>query len=177
LRIFVAVCPNAAIKNEIADLQEKFKDLSPQIRLIPPENLHLTIAPPWYENEKGIEKIKEKLKTVCGKVKPFRLAFDRAAYGPTRHAPRLIWASGAPVKELSTLKKEIEKALSLSSEKREFLPHLTLARFRPEHFASFTKKEIDLPVSWEWAIENFCLMQSQLHPRGAVYTVLRSFPL
>lgn len=177
LRIFIAVCPSAAVKKEIGQLQEKLKPLSPRIRLIPPENLHLTLAPPWYENEKGIEKIKEKLKTIRGRVKPFSIAFDQVSYGPTKHAPRLIWASGASVKELSALKQEIEKALALSPEKREFLPHLTLARFRPEHFASFTVKEINQPVSWKCIIENFYLMQSQLHPRGAVYTVLQSFPV
>lgn len=143
------------------------------VRWLSPGNLHLTLAPPFYEND---------AKTMAGKLaeikawpRPLVLRFKNISYGPRPGEFRLIWAAGQPLPELEKLKMEIEKKLKLKAERRNFLPHLTLARFRPEVYGQFKVKNLSERIDWPAEIKTFALFESILRPGGAEYKIIRSF--
>jgi 2'-5' RNA ligase len=139
-----------------------------------------------------LEKLKNALTSVAGTVKPFDINFTNISFGPTKKEPRLIWASGEAPPQLIRLKQELEEALNQPSEKREFLLHLTVARFRPEKRSlrlnvaasgnrgvqpqvSMHLTDLNETIAWPETVSEYQLMRSDLHPDGARYTILQSY--
>jgi RNA 2',3'-cyclic 3'-phosphodiesterase len=60
------------------------------------------------------------------------------------------------------------------ADRRPFHGHITLARMRDR---SQRSPLIGVPFAAEWPVGEFTLVSSQLHPKGAQYTVLERFAL
>jgi len=169
-RIFIGLPIGEDLQNKIFKFQKKFKNLP--VRWILPHNLHITLVPPWYEN--NIEEIKEKLKSF-DLGKSFKISFYKVEYGPSQKFPRLIWAVGNAPKELLILRQNLFSILDQKPEERDFKLHLTLARF------NFNLKiklpQINESVLWEDEIKEVVLFRSHLLKTGAEYEVVEKFKL
>lgn len=174
-RIFIAIRATDDLKRTIARWVEKNKKDYPLVRWLDPDNWHITLIPPWYEDEAGSAKVKLLLSSASGLLDPFDLTFTDISFGPTKKEPRLIWASSEAPQAIIKLKEEIEKALNRPGEKRDFLLHLTIARFRPEKFEAFPTQDLNEAIDWPETASEFQLMRSDLHPDGARYTILQSY--
>ena len=65
-------------------------------------------------------------------------------------------------------------------ERRGFLPHITIARFRQRPPGAELKRYLAANAGFRTApsdIECFHLFSSELHPTGARYTIEKTFPL
>ena len=171
-RIFIAIKSSKKFQTLISDWTRERE--SWPVRWIPKENLHITLVPPWKENNIG--GIAARLKRIQGRIRPFDLEFAKIIYGPRPGNFRLIWAEGSEQKSLIELKREIDKIFNIQPVRRVFKPHLTLARFRPENFR-FLPKKLDERVNFNERIESIEIMESILRPEGAVYAVLKSIKL
>lgn len=171
-RIFVAITLPAALKQRIARWQQTNRDLP--VRYIAPENLHLTVVPPWYGHAKTEVKL---LKKHVPAVKAFRVNFWRIIAGPTTIAPRLIWLEGKASKPAGVLKKELEKLLGVKSEKRTFVPHVTLARIKAHEELPVEQNNTSQCVGWSLRVTSYALFASHPSPAGARYEILAEFPL
>lgn len=105
-------------------------------------------------------------------VASFTLSFDRLGYWPR---PRVVWSSPSdppqPLAELvSTLNQEL-RGCGFSPESRPYRAHLTLARKVTSPLPDVAHAPVD------WPIDKFHLVQSETHPDGARYRVLKSWPL
>lgn len=171
-RIFVAVPVSEKLQNEILAWEGGSRDLP--VRWLAGKNLHVTLVPPWYED--NIERAKALIGGALGKFKPFEIIFERVAYGPDPRSPRLIWAEGRVPQGLAALHGGLANALGATlgfePEARPFRLHLTLARFRPEDFRAFPAKELDEKVRWQETVNSITLMESHLSSAGADYEVL-----
>lgn len=177
-RIFVAIKISEALEETIEEWKKEFagrqafaRSAMNGIRWLNGKNLHITLIPPWYEGD--IKNQIVKIKTV--QARPFEISFARVAYGPDPRRPRLIWAEGETPRELLYLKASAEDTFGTQPERRPFLLHLTLARFRPEDFPQFSIQKLDEPVSWRDEVRSIVLMESRLSPSGADYDVLGEF--
>ncbi len=170
LRIFIAFPISLELQQKALEFQKKFKNL--KVRWIKPENLHITLVPPWYE--KNTFEVIAKLKTLEGNFDSFVVNFDLIEYGPTKFRPRLIWAKGETPQEILKLQEEILKCLNKGKEERPFKLHLTLARF--DKFNNNLPK-LDIPIFWEEKIKSFVLMRSHLLKTGAEYEILQEIKL
>ena len=167
-RLFIGLKISGKLPAEIFKLKNQYLKLP--VRWLKPENLHLTLVPPFYED--APEKIMEKLSEVEGLAAPVKLRFHTISYGPRPGDFRLIWAVGQEAPELEKLKRELEKKLKLKPERKNFLPHLTLARFRPENFSGFKIKNLQERIDWPEPVSEFILFESVLKPGGAEYKIL-----
>lgn len=170
-RIFVALPISEKLQKEILDWESRYPML--KVRWLNVKNLHITLVPPWYED--NVESIVGKLKNVGG-VGPVDAIFSRVCYGPDPKKARLIWAEGAVPERLQMLKDRIEQALGRKDERHPWRLHLTLARFREEDFANLAVKNLDERVEWKERFDSFVLMASRLERAGAEYEVLERFP-
>ena len=173
MRIFVALEISEKFQQEISAWENNRQHLP--ARWIAPKNLHITLLPPWEEN--NIDLIKNKLKDIKMEFDSIDLGFNSISYGPNPREPRLIWASGQAPNNIILLKKKIEESLYIKSEPRKFLLHLTLARFNQYDFKNFKVKEINERVDWNDVIKSFVIMESRLLPGGADYVILDEFNL
>jgi len=100
---------------------------------------------------------------------------------PNEKKPRVFWAGIDSSSNLKTLAADIEGAMEkcgIAREKREFSPHLTLARLE-RSLPEALRKAIAQNAQREFGslrTGEFHLMQSKLKPSGAEYTTLQTFP-
>lgn len=172
-RIFIALPISPELQESIHQWQKRYSDLS--VRWLAGENLHITLVPPWEEGD--VESVITKLQSLANRVGSFTVHFDTAGFGPDPKAPRLIWATGPTPQELLYLKKDIEKILNYTPDRKTFLTHLTLARFNPADFINLTNVSFIKQVDWVEQINSFVVMESKLLPTGADYTVLAEIGL
>src|SRR3989344_2672736 len=171
-RVFVAIRVSQKLQEGVV----KWTSAHPRlpVRWIAPENLHVTLIPPWYEE--AIERVEVEVANALQEAHPFPIEFETVSYGPTPKNPRLIWATGTTPQELTTLAKNLHKALKTPSENRPFQLHLTIARFRSEIFSSIPLKKLDERVVWAQTVDAVELMESHLKPSGAQYETIARFP-
>jgi 2'-5' RNA ligase len=169
-RIFIGLPIGENLQDKILKFEKKFKNLP--VRWILPHNLHITLVPPWYEN--NIEEVKEKLKSF-NLGKSFKISFYKVEYGPSKKFPRLIWAVGDTPKELLILRQNLFNILGQKPEERDFKLHLTLARFNFNPEIKF--REINESIYWEDDVKEVILFCSHLLKRGAEYEVLEKIKL
>ncbi len=166
-RIFIAVPISGRLQAEIFEWEKKYEKLP--VRWLSGKNIHITLVPPWYTDDVGA--VIDKLRSVKGE--PFEIEFDKVSYGSDPKQPRLIWAGGKAPKEIIRLKDELEKIFpEYKSDYKDWLMHITIARFDPGTFSSFPVKRLDEEVLWRDSIGSFVLMESHLSHSGADYEIL-----
>lgn len=172
-RVFVGIKVTDEIAEAFAGIQGAFAGLP--ARLIRPQDMHLTLVPPWQMQDQG--QVEKFLEEVLRDLQEFSVKFKRLSYGPTTERPRLAWVEGAPAVELGALKKVLGAALGMQDEHPSFIPHVTIARFSERDRRLFLRH----PIGRELALPPMPVVSVELFasPRegGAGYKVLRSFPL
>jgi len=173
-RIFLGIPISSKNKERIKRWQRENLSGLP-LRKVAVKNLHLTLVPPWYEtNINKLINVFEKSKIF---VKPFIVNFRQIEPGPLAKRPRLIWITGKKSENLNNLKKSFEKLLNKKPEKREFLPHLTIARFREKDFPQLAGKKLRERINWIEKVDKIAIFESKLSPKGADYSVIKTFAL
>ena len=170
-RIFVGLPLSPDLVQAVAAFRSQHSDWA--VRWVAPENLHVTLVPPWQEAE--VAEVVELL----GQVVAFScvLGFQSLGLGPDPKRPRLVWALGPVPARLVALRQELFTKLNQASEPRPFRPHLTLARLAgPELSADFADA-LPQRVFWQMPADKFCLYESFLKPGGADYRVLAEYRL
>lgn len=187
-RIFIAINLPENIKNKLANYQKRIEKAFGvnlrSIRWTKKENLHITLEFLGYLTENEILKVKEILKSLTRNFYPFDIKLIKICYGPKEERiPRMVWAVGERKKEVISLKekldKELKKFLNFESERREFIPHITLGRIRKWQWKAIPldeRPEIRREINLEFKTEKIDLMESKLLPQGAKYLKLKTFP-
>ncbi len=174
-RVFIAIGISSGLQKEIFDWEKKFGNLP--VRWLSGKNLHITVIPPWYDDNEGIRNNKIVLKEAAETINSFEFSLKRASYGPDVHSPRLVWAEGRETpEELVKLKNNLNQVLKIGKDNRPFKLHLTLARFRQEEFPRFPVKTLNDNINWSEKAGSILLMESHLSSSGADYEVLEEFP-
>lgn len=130
-RLFVALDLPEAVRDGLGGWQRSELDANPALRPSPAATLHITLAFLGYHPEQAIERIAE---AALGFEPPAPLITLRPDPVPVpRNRPRLF-AIDADSEETATLQSEVERRLVAARlyepEKRDFWPHLTVARVR-----------------------------------------------
>lgn len=170
-RVFVGLRVAPEIAQELAQRARSVSD--PTTRLVPSEDLHLTLLPPW--DEVPIAQTIERLRAASRGLEPFTLTFTRLSYWPNRHRPRLLCAECVPTHEISTLQSALLHAFG-QKEDKPFQPHVTLARMQRGRRAPIEKTLSEQPLSLAQCVRSVELFQSPRKERKG-YEVLASVPL
>jgi 2'-5' RNA ligase len=163
---------------ELVDAAEMFcrSHAGLQVRWVKPENLHLTLVPPW--ECRDVAAVCRAIDDAAAGLVPVEVLFDKASFGPDRRRPRLIWATGIPPQSLAELSWRLQSLPGVREEdRRSFLLHLTLARFNSQDLRSMAAKKLREPIEWRGSFDAICLYESILKPGGAEYVELCRTPL
>jgi 2'-5' RNA ligase len=129
-----------------------------------------------------IEPIKSTLATIDSPA--FELKLAGTGFFPNHRRPSVFWLGLEKQPLLTELKNTIDQALQAETgqepEGREFIPHLTLARFRRTPFRDIiTDLEDEFkklpPVSF--TASRFLLYSSELTQNGAIHTIEQEYLL
>ncbi len=177
-RLFIALELSEAQKKEINALQEKIKTYLDGIRWVKPEGLHLTLKFLGETEEERIASIKQALDNASSTINSFEIAYGKSGVFPSPKKARVFWVGlTAGLETVSSLAAEIERSMSFcgfAPEKRKFAPHLTIGRARgllqEDLIRRFLNEERAFKTT-SCLIKKVLLFESELTPRGAIYTV------
>ncbi len=184
-RVFVAVGLSATAREQLVDAANRIRREIPHgIQWANPEGMHLTLKFLGNISSTGVVALLNRLKATTAEAVPFSLQLAGLGMFPTRRKPRVLWAGvGGDLGELSQLQQAIESAineLGYPPEQRPFRPHITLGRPRRSVGDSQLSRigvvvsALASPAPVAWRVQSVDVMQSELHPTGARYTVLGS---
>jgi 2'-5' RNA ligase len=188
IRAFIAV----ELPFELRSALGKYKsEMEPGSKIyakwVSPDGIHITLKFLGNIAPGMIDKITFSMEQACAEMAPFTLETDELGGFPDLKHPRVLWLGMHGDTDRMKLLQEIIdgnlSSLGFEKEKREFTPHITLARIRDRAGPSERLKFGALITSRSCSIrhmikvESVNLMQSRLQPGGAVYNKLRDVRL
>jgi len=145
------------------------------IKMVAPENLHLTLKFIGDADEGTAKRIEEALGAV--NFQKFSVLLSGAGAFPNEHFPRAIWIGGKS-DGAEKLAARIEGALSfLPLKKEKFAVHLTVARAPKSvgDIEDFLVKNREKEIC-TFTVSSFRLIKSRLTPVGPIYEVIKEYP-
>ena len=180
MRLFVALEIPSAVRQNLATLLDSLRAITKELRWVRAENLHVTLK---FLGEVAEAKV-DAVRSALGEIrsdKAVALEFRGLGFFPNEKHPRVFWVGMKASPNLKTLAGDIEGAmekLGIPREKREFSPHLTLARFERPRLPEALRKLIADSQPREFGslrTNQFHLIQSKLKLSGAEYTTVATF--
>ena len=173
LRLFLGLQLPDHVVEALAEWQSRhLRGHVVRARSVPPENLHVTLAFLGSRPAGELESIGAVLGEAAAVVAP--PLFELVRYRETRSVGMLVLSdSTSSSARLAVRLHEDLAALGVyKPEPRPWLPHVTVLRFRER-----PRLQPPLPELGAFAPSGAAAFLSRLHPSGAVYEVLESFPL
>lgn len=172
MRLFAALELPAAVRTALAGWATTEVGESPEVRLLAPESLHLTLCFLGWRDEADVGEIGDAV-SACADPVP-GLALAEPAWLPPRR-PRVLAVDLADGDgALAALQRRVSDALVAAAgyepEKRPFRPHVTVARVR--RGARVRAGELAVPAQLAFTGEALTLFRSRLARGGASYEPL-----
>ena len=178
IRCFVAVEIPASIQALMRPAQTHLQSQIRKASWTKPGKFHLTLKFLGDVRPEAINDINDAIQRVTDTHSPFSIAFGGIGAFPNLARPRVIWMG---IKQGASTVSRLAEAVNLElaplgfSTDNRFHPHLTLARLRTamnlEPLKNILRK-YDTIDGGSMRVNEIALMQSQLHPNGAIYTPL-----
>ena len=188
LRLFIACELPPDLRQELVRTQSTLqKRLTGRaFRWSSPETIHLTLKFLGDTPASKVEAIRAALDALVANHQPLSLRVEGLGCFPNARRPRVLWAGvEGDAARLGSLQAAVERAMEdqgFPPEGRGFSPHLTLCRVKGEVPAAQLEAVGTVMASVRtaplpWPVSAISLMQSDLHPEGAVYTRLHEAAL
>lgn len=178
MRLFVAIALPEDVVARLEDLQDRI----PAGRLVPPENLHLTISFLGEVEERDTEALHEALSEID--AVPFDLSLAGLGTFGSR-SPNVLWIGVRLCEPLDRLHRKVRGAIhaaGLMTERERFRPHVTLARFGSGLTPDEERRMASFMAVWgateiaPFVVDGMSLIQSRLGKDAARYEELAVYP-
>ena len=180
MRLFVALKIPRTVRENLAGLLEALRAITKEPSWVRPANLHVTLKFLGEVTDAKVEAVRSALRAIHS-GQAVTLEFRGLGFFPNEKQPRVFWAGTEASPSLKMLAADIDAAmekLGIPRERREFSPHLTLARFERARLQEALRSAIAANAQREFGslrTGEFHLIHSKLKPSGAEYTTLDSF--
>jgi RNA 2',3'-cyclic 3'-phosphodiesterase len=171
---------NEDVKKKLTHIQTQAVQTGADLKLVEPDNIHMTIRFLGDITLNMADKIFEEMKKI--QFKPFPVQLTGLGVFPSLNYPRVLWtgiAQGA--EQLQNVVNQIEpklQSLGFPPDRNPFSPHLTIARVRSAQnkaqLADFVTKNTKSDFR---GVEAKCLRlkRSELTPKGPIYSTLKEY--
>jgi 2'-5' RNA ligase len=166
--------------NRLAAAQKLLAQTGADVKLVKPQNIHITIRFLGNITPATAEKIFEEMKKT--QFSPFNVQIKGLGAFPNLNYPRVVWAgitTGA--EQLKSIFSQMEprlQGLGFTPDSKGFSPHLTIARIRSGRNKQQLSETINENAGYEFGtVHAKCLRlkKSDLTPRGPIYSTLKEF--
>lgn len=126
---FIAISLPIILKEKLNNIQSNLESVLPYQLWTYKEDLHITVKFLGEADIKNIQELKEKLNHLTT-LRSFKTKIKSIGYFGREAGPRILWAGVQRNQEMENLKKEVEWLThkKFDRERREFKPHITLAK-------------------------------------------------
>jgi 2'-5' RNA ligase len=188
VRSFIAIYPPDSVIAKVEAAQTQLRTLIADraVRWTKREQIHLTLQFLGSIERTRLNAFQSVLEHVSSAIKSFQIRGETIGCFPSNKHPGIIWVGLAgELNPLQSVKEKLDDALGelgYVPEEREFHPHLTIgrvAKLKTSDAQRLAKGilKFERVQFGEWPVREIHLMQSVLSPKGAVYQILKSFPL
>lgn len=184
MRVFIAIELPENIRELAAKHNRLLRESVPRVRAgwESIEKMHITLKFLGEIDEKQLDDVQKTVEETAKEFHSFELSIVGTGAFPTRGVPRILWlgvSDGAGF--LSKLQSRIETKcaeIGFKREKREFHPHITLARIRTAEGArSLGEKHKQIGFqSEQFSVNEIIVMRSELLQTTSQYTKLSIHP-
>jgi 2'-5' RNA ligase len=179
IRSFMAFdIESKTILNRFATAQSLLVQTGADVKLVEPQNIHITIRFLGNITSAMAEKIFSEMKKV--QFAPFNVQIKGLGAFPNPHYSRVIWAGiTTGTDQLKNVFSQLEprlRGLGFTPDHKGFSPHLTIARVRSGRNKQQLAEFITENANYEFgAINAKCLRlkRSNLTPKGPIYSTLK----
>lgn len=178
LRTFLAVELPDRVKETSIHLQTTVDAKPRAVKWIKAANIHLTLRFIGPTPGEEVPKIQEAVAEAVAGHRDFLLEVSGTGVFPKKERPRVLWLGvGGDVDKAKSLVTDINRSLKdlgYPSEKREYVPHVTIGRIRyPQKItpdvSRFLNSEYEpIPVD----VQKVKFFHSDLVPGGPIYSIL-----
>jgi len=180
-RLFIAIPTSDEVHRLINKISMDLSVLKNNVRLVKPENAHITLKFLGETEENRIPGIAEAIHSVSSNIEPFDFQFENTGVFLNKNKPRVLWIGILQgieqIRQLSFLIDDMLFKTGIPKEEKIFTAHLTIGRNK------YDKEKIDglndfLAYSFtpiRQIADRLILFESELTPRGPVYTQIESF--
>ena len=180
IRSFIALPLTEETAVKFFEVAETFCNIEhfQQIRWLPPENCHLTLAFLGDVEEIRLERLARNLGQSLADKPLGSLRFTEVSPFPLNARPKVIAALAENTEWLKNLQSSCVKAVRNSGielDRRRFVPHVTLARInrRKRNTSGLPPLFFETQITFREVV----LYERILHPEGAEYHMLEVFDL
>jgi 2'-5' RNA ligase len=179
VRSFVAFdIDNDYVRRKLADVQRELAKTGADLKIVEPQNIHITMRFLGDVRIDNVEKIFEAMKKAL--FAPFEVKIQGVGAFPDSRYPRVVWAGMTQgANDLRSISSQLEPhltALGFAPDPKGFSPHLTIARVRSGRNKTELAKFIEDRKEFEFGtVKAACLRlkKSVLTPRGPIYSTLK----
>ena len=178
IRTFVSVSVPKEIVNIQSMLKSTVEPKGVKVRWVMNGKMHLTLKFLGNTTQGSIDNLNEALFNAVKSVKVINLSISGTGAFPVKGRPNVLWLGiKGDIDELKQLTVNINNSLEplgFITEKRDFLPHVTIARIKsnqkkiPNISNYLNTTFTELPMK----IVKISLMQSESFSKGTFYTIL-----
>jgi len=114
MRLFIAIPVEDALKQQLINIQNEIRGTGAHIRLVEPENIHLTVRFLGEINSEQSSLIANLIKKATSNYKRFEMELKRIGAFPSGNNPRVVWVGcheTAGENKLLKIYQDIEKGL------------------------------------------------------------------
>lgn len=181
MRMFIAT--DIGEREEIINVEKKLETMQGKIKLVEPWNIHLTLKFLGETSEKLIPEIKEVMEEASKDISPFSCELAGIGAFPSANYIRIIWIGLKDNGETKRIAQRLEEGLEsygFKREKREFTPHITIARVKnvkdKQEMKLFLQKYANASFG-KVNIDSIVLKKSELKKEGPIYETLTEVKL
>ena len=176
VRAFLALEFDEPLRARLAEALERLKRDVAGVRWLTPETIHLTLRFLGPSPPPALESLSAGVERAARACAPGEARVEGVGFFPSHGPPHVIWAGLVLPPSVLKLQAACERAAAAAGfppERRPFRPHVTLGRWR-DRIRRPAAPPLDLGAT---RLGPVILFKSDLRPRGAVHTPLRTFPL
>lgn len=183
MRLFIAISFPESELRAISDRTSIVKSKLPPASWVRPETQHLTFAFLGEQPESLLPTLTPLLEEALLTVPHFEGYLRGSGFFPNPRHARVGWVGATPEEKFRAVADAVHagvKAAGVTLDRADFRPHLTLFRIRDpwppaciEIFNSAMRDYKSDPL----VVDALTLFSSELNPKGAIHTPLRTFAL
>lgn len=180
-RGFIAIDINAT--NKIVKFENEVAKTGADLKLVEPQNIHITLKFLGDVEEDQVDKIEQIIKESLKDIEPFTIKLNGTGVFPNENYIKVIWIGiedGQIIGKIAGIIDEKLTKLGFKKERRGFSPHLTIGRVKTAKNKHTLIKTIENYRDEDFSVEevkSIKLMKSDLTPKGPIYTTMREVPL
>jgi RNA 2',3'-cyclic 3'-phosphodiesterase len=180
-RGFIAV--EVPVNEKILNFLDELSKLPTNIKLVEPENIHITMKFLGETNQDHIDDIHQIMQSAIDNIQPWTIRLQGTGVFPNKNYIKIIWIGIehiGPLSEISSFLNHACTDLGYKKEKRGFKAHLTIGRAKnavgKDQLLAIIDRYHDT-VFDDILIDRILLKKSTLTPTGPIYETLSTVRL